>query len=145
MQHFLWRLMDLSIEKIRSNPGTVVDWTTAEGTAKVKLRWASTQTLNEIKDRHAQPVSFRGEINREVNEVEAERDRIEYCVVDWSGINGEDGQPLACNRDNKVFLYEYYPPFQLFVKSKLAALNVGAIALREQEEKNLKPSQDGTA
>ena len=43
-------------------------------------------------------------------------------VVDWKGIEDEDGKPFKCNEENKKFIYDYYEDIVTFVIEKLKEL-----------------------
>ena len=41
---------------------------------------------------------------REVNEIEVDRDLLDWIVLDWIGVEGPDGTPAECTRENKYRL-----------------------------------------
>lgn len=48
------------------------------------------------------------------------RDQFVFCVVDWRGIDDEDGKtPFKCTDSNKKYMYDYYKSVREFVQGKL--------------------------
>jgi len=47
-----------------------------------------------------------------------------YCVVNWVGLENEDGTPFECNDENKTFIYNYNDEITNFILIKIHSFNV---------------------
>jgi len=61
---------------------------------------------------------------------------MDYCIIDWEGLEDDDGNPLECNRKNKVELPLANPGFSVFIAQCLSKVNVDALTLKEKQEGN---------
>lgn len=43
----------------------------------------------------------------------------EYCIMDWKGIEDEDGVKFECNEENKNYLLNFYPEILTFVTESI--------------------------
>ena len=60
----------------------------------------------------------------------------DYCIVDWSGLEDDDGKPIPCNAKNKVKLMQEEPVFMAFVTDCIKRVSVVANETEEAAEKN---------
>jgi hypothetical protein len=63
----------------------------------------------------------------------------DYVIPDWSGLEDDEGKPLECTTENKLFLMRNNPGFSLFVQKCLEKLKDMQENLTEYLEKNLLP------
>lgn len=54
------------------------------------------------------------------------------CVLDWRGVEDQDGNPLKCNKDNKLKVFDLDNKIYDFVFEKQAEIK----KVREEEVKN---------
>ena len=57
-------------------------------------------------------------------------DKVDSIIMDWEGVEDSQGNPLPCNRSNKLIFYDNYPEIVDYVLAE-----VDKIAEREQKEK----------
>jgi len=76
---------------------------------------------------------------------EYQEELMDRLVVDWSGLYDENGTVIPCTTENKVKLFDYgYPRLGICI-IRVARLVMSKYSeLKEQEEKNLSSSQDGS-
>lgn len=60
----------------------------------------------------------------------------DYCIVDWTGLEDDDGKPIPCTKENKVFLMRENLQFQTFVMACMGILNEQAERRVADLEKN---------
>ena len=46
-----------------------------------------------------------------------------YTIVDWSGLMDDDGKPIPCDDDNKLFLMQNHVGFSQFVGACIEKMN----------------------
>lgn len=117
-------------EKLQKNEGKRYD---IPGTgAWVVLRPATAKVSDEISRRHRKP-GTKGKVLGLVDEKAVAHDRYDYVIVDWGGFVDENGQPIPCTREEKIFLMENSQPFSTFVGGALSEM--GDIESNEDAEK----------
>lgn len=60
----------------------------------------------------------------------------DYSIVDWEGVEDEQGTPIPCTKDNKALLMRNSMEFAVFVGDCLEKLNVASKEWRTRAEKN---------
>ena len=65
----------------------------------------------------------------------------DYCVLDWKGIQDDEGKPLKCNDENKKMVFNFDQELVLFVVNESTKLRDKI--LTEKEVKNSETSQPG--
>ena len=108
--------------------------------------------VRELREKHTRlRLGTMGEtIGKEVDEDAYQQDLIDHIVKDWKGIADEDGNPLACTRENKLKLFDYgYPLLGAclvrMAQQLMSRMEEFDLKHREEEEKNLDSSQSGLA
>ena len=48
--------------------------------------------------------------------------KFNYCVLDWKGLNDQDGTPLECTEENKQYIFDYVHEIMLWVSVQIASL-----------------------
>jgi len=81
------------------NEGSWVDW---EDGASFRLRPYPLTLLSEIGEGFEEMMTHTLKMFR-------------YCVVDWKGLEGEDGKPFACNDKWKQYVFDHCPDLREFV------------------------------
>lgn len=83
-----------------------VDDATGEPLATATLRVVTNRDLTRLRKRYLRSVpDGRGGFNEELSDPEAFKgDLLEFLIVDWMGLKGEDGQPLECTRRARLAL-----------------------------------------
>ena len=70
--------------------------------------------------------------------------KIYATILNWKGVEDEDGHPLLCSNQNKEVIYLGNPEFIDKVLEKADALYKDVQENLEKEAKNLKSAQSGT-
>lgn len=135
-------------DAIIQNPGRDFTFEYGAGTATVRLRPVSRLKQLEIEQAHTRTKTVKGRPIKETDEEAVADDRLDYCIVSWSGIMAEGPEgpvPLECSRENKLWLMNNFPPFAAFVNTNLVSLLNGETTMLEEEEKNSGSSPGGTS
>ena len=45
--------------------------------------------------------------------------RFNYCVVDWQGVDDEEGNPFNCTEENKKFIFDYAQDIMGWISSQI--------------------------
>ena len=126
--------------KIEANEGQWFEW---EDGARVQLRPIPRRKVSEFRSKNTKRGYLKHQPVQEVDEEAYEADRTDYCIVNWDGIVEPGGAPIACARENKLWLMDNYAPFSYFVNTTLAAMTTDASVI-EAEAKNSSNSPGGT-
>lgn len=78
-----------------------------------------------------------------IDDVKLTRESAIERIVDWENIIGKDGKPADCTRLSKIEISKEEEFTDVF-KDMIAKLDTMVKSEREQEEKNLLKSQDGS-
>ncbi len=123
------------------NPGiwvNVDDKKPEEG--RICLRVMNDDKLKELERNHTKPKKelFKGRIHESVETDWDSRDRDfwDYVIVDWEGIEAEDGNEIPCKAENKFFLMRKNPDFSTFISEMLDKLREQKAERKEAAEKN---------
>lgn len=60
----------------------------------------------------------------------------DYCIVDWTGVEGADGKEMKCTKENKSLLMDNSMQFLSFVTNALDVLNQDQLNRESDSEKN---------
>ena len=108
------------------------------GDATIIVNPMSSSALSRLRQKHTT-------INRGVEKINGSAmtcDMFDRVVLSWSGINSEDGCPLACTSENKRLVYEHNSDFAADVLKEMEAV---AAERRLGEEGNSQPGPSGTS
>ena len=47
--------------------------------------------------------------------------RFNYCVMDWKGLEEENGKKLTCNEKNKQFIFDYLQPLMVWITKQIVS------------------------
>jgi len=42
-------------------------------------------------------------------------EQFKFCIIDWKGLEDDDGKKLECDEENKKFIFDYVPELREFV------------------------------
>jgi len=70
-------------------------------------------------------------------------DKVDAVIVGWEGVEDAQGNPLPCNRSNKILLYDVHPEIIDFVLAEVDKLVKVEEKQKEKELKNLKGGPGG--
>lgn len=119
------------------NPGTEFDL--GEG-VKLWVRTINSEALAEIDEKTTtKKFQMRKGLRVPIVETNEKLRRHltwDYIIVNWEGIEGDDGSPLECNFDNKIALCNGSPWFLSKLLECLNQLNVAMEGVEELETKN---------
>ena len=48
----------------------------------------------------------------------------DYCLVDWSGLETDDGKPFTYNNNNKKYIYDYYTSIRDWLIEQITNMTV---------------------
>ncbi len=70
------------------------------------LRRVTDEKTSEMVERHTRRITNKrtGASSSEIDWAAVARDRLDYALLDWSGVVGSDGKKVQCTRDNKLKL-----------------------------------------
>lgn len=125
--------MKFNLEEL--NPGT---WFDLGDDARICLRVSNKDLLSAI-NKKATKQKWDKRARQMVTETDDELSfemLHDYCVVDWEGIEDENGKPIECAKENKVALLSKSPLFLQLVSDCLKQLNEEMEERREQAQKN---------
>lgn len=133
--------MQFNLEDL--NPGTwfLIDEKNPDQ-GRICLRLLNGKARKEIdKETVTKDYKFHPQTHQRYEDVQVDEglnDRMlwDYSIVDWDGIEDNDGQPIPCTADNKIALIHGSPLFMGIMLDCQARL-IEAMALKEKEtEKN---------
>ena len=138
----------------RNNPGVWFDLPddepeADEGKSRICLRVCNAEILETINDQtiKKREVFKKGQFHDRVEVDEKLRNRLlwDYSIVDWVGIQDENGVDIPCDTDTKVALMTGSPVFVQIVSERLDVLRERNEELARVSEKNLSStSNDST-
>ena len=50
-------------------------------------------------------------------------EQFKFCVVDWKGLEDEDGKKLKCDEENKQFIFDFVPELREHVFASVRTYN----------------------
>lgn len=123
------------------NPGTVCPLDPEDPSAgSITLRTLNSATLADIeRQTRKRRVEFRRGQRHEVWDVdESLHSELvwDYAIVDWNGIEDENGTPIPCTRENKAALMAGSPVFSRLVSDLMDHMAESATQRAESAEKN---------
>jgi hypothetical protein len=48
--------------------------------------------------------------------------KFDYCILEWEGINNEEGNLLECNSENKKLIYDYIEDLMMWISVEIKKL-----------------------
>jgi len=70
------------------------------------------------------------------NEAKKEELIADYCIVDWKGLEGEDGKAIPCTAENKSKIMNEHPLLMEFVTDKIDSITEFQAEKEDAEAKN---------
>ena len=110
------------------NPGTWFKFNEGdEESGSICLRVLNAEKLAEIRDKTIRTeVEYRNNNRYEYQKMDnAARDKIiwDYCIVDWNGLEDDEGNVIDCTTENKIKLMNGHVGFSSFIEACLEKLN----------------------
>ena len=84
-------------------------WVKYNDTAQFQIRAFPIENLMLLSEEFNQPMAV-------------SKKMCEWCVMDWKGMEWEDGTIMECNDKNKEYLFNYYPIFYDFIRLEIENL-----------------------
>ncbi len=107
---------------------------------RIAIRPVTAARVDEITKRcHKKKVEYKHGQRFDVvdtNEEKAREMLWDYVIADWENLEDDEGKPIDCTVENKVFLMMNHVGFQTFVHEKREEANEIAEDLKRDSEKN---------
>ena len=100
-----------------------------------KIVKAATTKKSEFKQ-PTKRAAFQRFATEEINDDFIYEESWDYVIVAWANINNEKGEPLECNKANKLLLFGNSPMFADQIQSWLDILESGVDEDKEANSKN---------
>lgn len=49
--------------------------------------------------------------------------QFDFCVIDWKGLEDDEGKALKCDEENKRFIFDYVPELREFIFTSVRTYN----------------------
>ena len=123
------------------NPGAFFPFEGDGDEGGVTIRLANGKIIAEI-DKKCTKKSvkyYRGQRHEVVDDNEELRSQMlwEYVIVDWKGLEDQEGNQIPCTKENKIKLMQGSVKFSSFIGSCVEQLTVDSDMHDEELEKNL--------
>lgn len=126
------------------NPGTFFPW---DGEPKNSKNGITVRELSSGELKRINKATFKKNIvmydrkgtpyNEPVYDEEKQDEMIyDYSIVNWTGLEDDDGKPIPCNTKNKYALMSEVPAFMMFVTECIKQVSTVAKDTEEAAEKN---------
>ncbi|HQM30618.1 MAG TPA: hypothetical protein PLR20_14820 [Syntrophales bacterium] len=115
-----------------------------EGEAKVQVVPMSPKDAHEVLELAHEVEWDQGQRFKNVNLYRFKISKIKKCILDWKGIEDEDGKPILCTDENKEILYVCNPAFIDRILDEVDALSELEGKRLEDLIKNSKAGRTGT-
>jgi hypothetical protein len=115
------------------------EWIEIEKDGCIAKFLVSVMTPKESLGQLASFTKYSWEKNQRVEKIEYYKlrmDTINKTILDWEGIENEDGDELECNEKNKEIIYLYNAPLIEEVLEKTQELLANILKQEEEERKN---------
>lgn len=126
----------------------VATWVPMEDTDSNKCRFLinplTPKEINTMLDKATETTWEKGQRFENLNGVKYRTNKLKKAILDWEGVEDEDGNPLECNAQNIELIYLNNPNFIDALLDKVEALYQVSILKDEEDSKNLNSGLNGT-
>lgn len=124
------------------NPGVFFPFDEFENAGDgVEIRLASAEIMEIINKKCTKKrVEFRrGQRYEVIEEDEKKRSNMlwDYVILNWKGLEDQEGNPIECTTENKIKLMRGSVKFSGFIGDCIEKLSESSSNLKEESEKNL--------
>lgn len=76
------------------------------------------------------------ELHKEINFIEAQKERVCKEIVDWEGILDEKNKPIKCTDENKMAAWDFNPDIINWVLDEIDSIKENKEKTKKEQEKN---------
>ena len=106
----------------------------------VEIKPLTPGRIDRVKKKYTKTRLEKGERVEETDWLSVNAELFVYCVVDWRGLEDEEGRPLECDNRNKALVAKLNPGFASKVIDKAASIED---LVNKEELKNSSGGPDG--
>lgn len=106
------------------------------GDATITARIIPMQQATELRRKHTRSKNVLGAVSDDFDQKSYAVDFWDATIVDWSGIQDEDGTPIPCIRANKYEMVSRYAEIALRINADIEAAMARTFEADKEAEKN---------
>ena len=122
-----------------------VDGDSPEEMASFLVRPLTPKEITQLLDKATETEWDKGQRFKEANFYKYKVAKINKTILNWKGVEDENGNPIECNATNRELVYLNNPEFIDKILELADALYKGVKESQEKEAKNLQTAQPGMA